>query len=59
VRLWGRYDPQYIRDMARFARTHRRLELLVYASGKPGSLFDLASRPRSRATYRSLIRPLG
>jgi hypothetical protein len=57
--LWYRDDPQYIRDMARFARTHRRLELLVYDSGKPGSLFDLASRPRSRAAYRSLITPLG
>jgi hypothetical protein len=57
--LWGRDDPQYIRDMARFARTHKRLELLVYANGKPGSLFDLASRPRSRAAYRSLITPLG
>jgi hypothetical protein len=57
--LWGRDDPAYIRDMARFARTHRRLELLVYVNGKPGSLFDLASRPRSRAAYRSLITPLG
>ena len=57
--LWGRDDPQYIRDMARFARTHARLELLVYTSGKPGSLFDLGSRPRSRAAYRSLITPLG
>ena len=45
--------------MARFARTHKRLELLVYVNGKPGSLFDLAARPRSRATYRSLITPLG
>jgi len=57
--LWGRDDPAYIRDMARFARTHRRLELLVYVNGKPGSLFDLALRPRSRAAYRSLIAPLG
>ena len=57
--LWGRDDPTYIRDMARFARAHRRLELLVYVSGKPGSLFDLASRPRSRTAYRSLITPLG
>jgi hypothetical protein len=57
--LWGRDDPQYIRDMARFARAHRRLELLVYVNGRPGSLFDLASRPRSRAAYRSLITPLG
>jgi hypothetical protein len=57
--LWGRDDPAYIRDMARFARTHGRLELLVYVNGTSGSLFDLASRPRSRAAYRSLITPLG
>jgi len=57
--LWYRDDPQYIRDMARFARTHRRLELLVYDNGRPGSLFDLALRPRSLAAYRSLIVPMG
>ena len=57
--LWYRDDPQYITDMSRFARTHKRLELLVYDNGKPGSLFDLASRPKSRAAYRSLITPLG
>jgi hypothetical protein len=57
--LWGRDDPQYIRDMAHFVRTHPRLELLAYVSGKPGSLFDLALRPQSRSAYRSLIAPLG
>ena len=57
--LWQRDDPQYIRDMSQFARTHKRLELLVYDNGKPGSLFDLALRPKSRAAYRSLITPLG
>jgi hypothetical protein len=57
--LWRSDDPQYIRDMARFARTHARLELLVYDNGRPGSLFDLALRPKSRTVYRSLITPLG
>jgi hypothetical protein len=57
--LWHADDPQYIGDMARFARTHRRLELLVYDSGRPGSLFDLALRPKSLAAYRALITPLG
>jgi hypothetical protein len=57
--LWYTDDPQYIRDMARFARTHRRLELLVYDNGRPGSLFDLALRPRSLAAYRASIVPLG
>jgi hypothetical protein len=57
--LWRTDDPQYIRDMAKFARTHRRLELLVYDNGKPGSLFDLAARPKSLAAYRASIVPLG
>ena len=56
--MWHTDDPQYIRDMARFARSHRRLELLVYDAGKPGSLFDLAVRPRSLAAYRASIVPL-
>ena len=56
--MWGRHGRQYIRDMARFARTHRRLELLMYVKGIPGSLFDLASRPQSREAYLSLITPL-
>ena len=30
-----------------------------YYSGRPGSVFDLASKPRSRAAYRQLISPLG
>jgi len=57
--LWGADDPAFVHAMARFARTHSRLELLVYNSGKPGSLYDLASRPRSRAAYRAAITPLG
>jgi hypothetical protein len=57
--LSGADDPAFVRTMARFARTHSRLELLVYNSGKAGSPYDLASRPRSRAAYRAVITPLG
>ena len=53
--LWRTDDAQYIRDMAKFARTHRRLELLVYDNGRPGSLFDLALRTKSLAAYRASI----
>lgn len=38
---------------------HSRVELLAYYSGRPGSPFDIASQPRSRAAYRQLIDPLG
>jgi hypothetical protein len=33
--------------------------LAVYYSGRPGSVFDLATKPRSLAAYRRLIAPLG
>jgi hypothetical protein len=44
--------------MARFVRTHRRVELVAYFSGTRGSPWDLASKPRSRAAYKRLIVPL-
>jgi hypothetical protein len=56
--LWGFDDPQFVRDMAKFVRTHKRVEFVAYFSGQPGSVFDLASKPQSRAAYRSLITPL-
>jgi hypothetical protein len=40
-------------------RTHRRTEFIAYFAGKAGSTWDLASKPRSRAAYTSLISPLG
>ena len=56
--VWGFDNPEFIRTMARFVRTHRRVELLVYNAGKPGSPSDLGSRSRSRAAYRAAITPL-
>ena len=52
-------DPGFVSRMASFVRTHRRVEMLSFYNGKAGSLFDLASKPRSRAAYRRLIVPLG
>jgi hypothetical protein len=45
--------------MARFLRTHHRTELISYYNAKPGSIFDLASKPLSLAAYRRYIVPLG
>ena len=56
--LWGVDDPSFVQAIARFARTHARTVLLSYHSGKPGSIFDLADKPRSPAAYRRLIVPL-
>lgn len=56
--LWGVDDPQFIRDMAGWLHTHPRTEFVSYYSGRPGSVWDLSSKPRSRAAYRRLIAPL-
>jgi hypothetical protein len=57
--LWGIDDPPFVERMAAFVKSHRRIEFLAYFSGSPGSVWDLASKPRSRATYRRVITPLG
>jgi hypothetical protein len=57
--LWGFDDPKFVRDMATWVRSHRRVEFLAYFSGRPGSVWDLATKPQSRAAYRALITPLG
>jgi len=56
--LWGIDDVGFVRAMATFVRTHPRTTLISYYNGKPGSIFDLASKPRARAAYRQLIVPL-
>lgn len=57
--LWGIDDPSFVERMAAFARTHPRLELLAYFNSKPGSVWDLQSKPRSLRAYRRMITPLG
>ena len=56
--LWGLDAPQFVSEMADFVHTHPRTALISYYSGSPGSIFDLASKPASRAAYRRLIVPL-
>jgi hypothetical protein len=57
--LWDVDDPPFVERMATFVRTHPRVEFLAYYSGRPGSPWDLATKPASRAAYRKLITPLG
>ena len=57
--LWDLDDPAFVTRMASFLRTHGRTEVANYYSGRPGSIFDLASKPRSLAVYRRLINSLG
>ena len=56
--LRGIDDPSFVRRMASFVRSHGRVELLSFFNGKTGGVYDLASKPRSRAAYRRLIVPL-
>jgi hypothetical protein len=57
--LWGEDEPSFVGAMVAFVRTHARVDLIGYYEGRPGSVFDLASKPRALAAYRRLITPLG
>ena len=57
--LWAIDDPAFVEKMAAFVKSHPRVEFLAYFNSKPGSIWDLGSKPRSRAAYRRLITPLG
>ena len=57
--LWGIDDPGFVRRMAGWVGTHYRVQLLSWYESRPGSIFDLATKPRSRAAYRRYITPLG
>ncbi len=55
---WDIDDPGFVAHMATFVKTHSRTILISYYAGLPGSVFDLAKKPKSLAAYRSLIAPL-
>ena len=57
--LWGIDDPAFVERMAAFVQTHPRVELVAYFDSKPGSTWDLESKPRSLRAYRRAITPLG
>lgn len=57
--LWGLDDPDFVRHMGQFVRTHPRTEMLSYFESVPGSIFDLETKPKSRAAYRAVITTLG
>jgi glycosyl hydrolase family 26 len=57
--LWGIDDPTFVRNMANFVKAHPRVEAIVYYKSLRGGLFDLGSKPKSLATYKRYIVPLG
>jgi len=56
--LWGVDDPDFVKHMGSFVRSHPRVEMLAYFESQPGSIFDLATKPKSRAAYRTYITTL-
>jgi hypothetical protein len=57
--LWGIDDPVFVKKMGAFVRSHRRTVMLAYFESVAGSIFDLQTKPKSRAAYRSYITTLG
>lgn len=52
-------DPAFVRYICTFIRTHAGIELAAYYEAKGGSIYDLGSKPKSRAEYRACLTPLG
>jgi hypothetical protein len=57
--LEGVDDPAFIRRICDFVKMHRRTEMAAYYESKPGSIYDLGDKPKSRAVYRRCITPIG
>jgi len=59
---WGLFaldDPAFVQHMCTFLKARRATEEAGFYSSKAGSIFDLESKPKSRAVYRRCITPLG
>jgi hypothetical protein len=56
---WGIDDPAFVQKMAAWVRSRRRVELLAWLESRAGSIFDLASKPRSLARLPAVHRAAG
>jgi glycosyl hydrolase family 26 len=52
-------DPEFVRYICAFIRTHAGIELAAYYQSKNGSIYDLATKPNASNAYRKCITPLG
>jgi len=50
-------DPAFVQHMCTFLKTHAT-EVAVFYESRPGSRYDLESKPKSRALYRECLTPL-
>jgi hypothetical protein len=54
--LWGRDDPGFVKRIFAFARSHRRVRMLVYnQGGRANGPFRLKRYPRARRVLRALL----
>ena len=51
-------DPGFVKRVCRFLKTRPRTRLAAY-NARPGSTYDLGSKPKARAEYRRCITPIG
>jgi hypothetical protein len=59
---WGLHgidDETFVRRICAFLKTRPRTRLAAYYEARPGSPFDLASKPKSRAEYKRCVTPIG
>lgn len=58
---WGMSvdDAGFVKKVCQFLKTHKRARLAAYYDARPGSPFDLGSKPGARAEYRRCITPIG
>jgi len=52
-------DPVFVQRICDFVKTHRRTQLAAYYESRPGSIYDLGSKPQSKTVYRKCLTPLG
>jgi hypothetical protein len=52
-------DSSFVSHVCTFLKTHPRTEEASFYEGKPGGVFELGAKPKSKAVYRSCITPLG
>jgi hypothetical protein len=51
-------DPAFVNAMCTFLAAHRSTEVQVFYNGRPGSVLDLAKKPKSKAAFRQCVTPL-
>lgn len=57
--LFGVDDEVFVKHMCTFLKSHPRTEEAGFYESKPGSIFDLMPKPKSKQVYHDCITPFG